>query len=239
MNNKNNTTIIILKYVGYVVAAIVLIFAIHTYGKLNNKHKLLLQEYAAATDSLRSVETKYGVLSMKYSGVLDKNDSILDKYGSYTGDIVMVDAVDIVYTDSFNLGWDLGVVDSTVTLNFSYEDSIRSMIGLTSFVVQGCDSFSIRDVQSVVLSDSIKFDIQGGYGQNDGLYERFYLIDDDRFVVNDINSRISSDIILDDKDDFRRLSLGIYCGVGVGYDVVSRRVGIGPQLGVGLSYRIF
>lgn len=230
------------KYIKHIVILVILAsvaFIVYKHIQhIQNEYKLLKQQYVASTDSLRTIDTKYGKLSMKYSNVLDKNDSIVNMFSSYKDDIVMLDAVDIVYTDSFGLDNDIDISDSLVNVNFSYEDSIRSMLGVTSFIIEGCDSFRISELNSIVLYDSIKFNIKGGYGETDGLYERFYLMENNRFHVKSVDSYVDPSFVVNN-DEFRRLSVNVYCGVGVGYDVISRKVGVGPQVGVGIGYRIW
>lgn len=227
------------------LACIWLLWRSNTVGDSNT---LLKQNLAAVSDSLRVQRIGNNVLSKKYSyqvkrigelrslnaelsNKLSSVESVLDSYDSYS-----VSAIDIVYNrDSATID-DIQVIDTDSVYTVILTDSSEYRYLVTEVLVDvkgsGC---TLGDVKGRIIKDSLLVSGVVGVGRNrEGLYEGFSV-----FREGDVSVKVIESVVRESRKNKRRLSVGVYCGVGAYYDPFANRSGVGVIGGVGVGYRIW
>ncbi len=229
------------KWLSAAVAVLLIILGISmtrscNLQRSNNNWK---HNYEVLQDSMEVVETRNGeVLYANGSLILEKKEleEALDISKNQIKDYEKALGSKLAYISKLEA--QLKVKD-TVTVKEIVHDTLTN-----SYLMSYCDDwlkfdekFSLQNPNNPVLevyNISMNIPLKVGLGDN---YTIFVQSDNPYFNITSIDGAVIDGGRFAKKQS--RWSLGVYAGVGVEYGLINKKIDIGPQIGVGLGFRIF
>ena len=222
------------KNIALIVLGIICIALLLSTTCANQKNRQYEESIEAYRDSIHTLHLSNGELLAYKKSFMDENKSLheylnmskkeykeLEKklkekidYISELESNIRVDSIviyDSVYIDS----------DSTLIIPFSYSDKWIALGGETTVFYFTCAETRI---------DSIKMDIPlvVGFDRNN----KFFAETENPYVnFTSINSAVSTK-----NNKPKRWNVGFQVGVGAQYDLIHKTLGVGPYVGLGISY---
>ena len=227
-----------------IVILSILLIAVFAYTvtavtRLNRKLDIEHQNYVAATDTIHDLTLRNGeMVNWTSSLIADKRareqelaDERLDrreierqlrsKIASLSKTIANFKMDTIVLIDTVTVE-----PDSSISTGFRYSDEWTALEG----------KIRIKNNLSETQITNLCVNVPITVGQTED-YQIFVHSLNPYVTITDIESSVSQSVVNDKA--FRRLSLGVYGGVGFGYDMITKTLGFGPQVGVGVNYRLW
>lgn len=197
------------------------------------------QNLAALTDTIHAFELKNGELVQWNQALVVDNSTLKDeleeeniskkeierelnsKIQRLTKIVSQFRADTIVVTDTVEI-----LRDGFAVAPFEYSDSFLDLSGKTLFQLDDLTSETTIDLLSVRVPLTIG------------------LTSDNKVFVNSTNPNARIELLESFSAESaecrqRRLGIGVYCGFGTTYGLVSKQIDFGPQAGVGVYWRLF
>jgi hypothetical protein len=210
------------------------------YNLMNKKLDTSEQNLIAYKGKMEQLELKNGeLITVRDSYIMDKNqleeelgvtkkevkdlEKKLESTLAYISNIESQVRIDTIETVRDSI---IYINDSDIDVKFNYSDEWLSFNGLTR-IRDTQSNTSLRDVNMKVpltigLTDNYKLFIQ-----SDNPYVNFTYMEG---AVMDGSNLIKKP---------RRFGLSVQGGMGVNYDLISKQLGVGPYLGLGIHWRIW
>ena len=230
------------KRITIVLAALLCIaiaFSAYRISDLKNDLVRANQNLSAVTDSVHELKTKNGeIIQWNQSLIVDKNTlqaqleqeelnrkeierKLRSKITSLTKIISEFSSDTIVLTDTVK------VIDDTTRLApFNYKDDWLTVSGKTLFS---------GSVSETTISD-LRVRVPILIGQTEDMKLFVHTPNPNVSIELMQNSLVNGTGTLEKKS---RISLGVYAGFGMQYGLIKKDLDLGPQIGIGVSYRIF
>ncbi len=230
------------KTITIVLAALLCIaisFSAYRISNLRDDLAKANQNLSAVTDSVHELKTKNGeILQWNQSLIIDKNTlqeqlaqeeldrkeiekKLRSKITSLTKIISEFSSDTIFVTDTVSV-----IDDSTRIAPFNYKDDWLTVSGRTLF--SGA-------VSETTISDlRVRVPILIGHTEDMKLF--VHTPNPNVSIELMQNSLVDNSGSLDKKS---RLSIGVYAGFGMQYGLINKDLDLGPQIGIGASYKIF
>ena len=214
-------------------------YAVTRIGSLNRQLDLSHQNLLAATDTIHEMELRNGeMLSWNASLIIDKKaieqqlaDERLDRkeierqlrsrISSLTKTIAEFKMDTIVLSDTVAM-----LADSSFITSFRYSDDWTLLEGSTRIYHQTAET------RITGLSVTVPITV----GQTED-YQLFVHSANPHVTIQMMQNSISSSSVNDKA--FRRLTLGVYAGMGFSYGTLTKAWDFGPQFGIGVNYRLW
>lgn len=230
------------KRITIVLAALLCIaiaFSAYRISDLKNDLVRANQNLSAVTDSVHELKTKNGeIIQWNQSLIVDKNTlqaqleqeelnrkeierKLRSKITSLTKIISEFSSDTIVLKDTVK------VIDDTTRLApFNYKDDWLTVSGKTLFS---------GSVSETTISD-LRVRVPILIGQTEDMKLFVHTPNPNVSIELMQNSLVDGTGTLEKKS---RISLGVYAGFGMQYGLINKDLDLGPQIGIGVSYRIF
>jgi hypothetical protein len=230
------------KRITIVLAALLCIaiaFSAYRISDLKNDLARANQNLSAVTDSVHELKTKNGeIIQWNQSLIVDKNTlqaqleqeelnrkeierKLRSKITSLTKIISEFSSDTIVLTDTVK------VIDDTTRLApFNYKDDWLTVSGKTLFS---------GSVSETTISD-LRVRVPILIGQTEDMKLFVHTPNPNVSIELMQNSLVDGTGTLEKKS---RISIGVYAGFGMQYGLIKKDLDLGPQIGIGVSYRIF
>lgn len=214
------------------IACLILIYQ-HTYENYNNAQ----HNYITMCDSMKVINTKYSGLvyennslitskkdlqeqldisKKEYKDLEKKLNSTIAYYSNLSG---KVEYDTIIMTDTV---WK---VDDITYVRFSYMDKWAVVDGVTRM-----------DTKPQTTINLLSIDVPLHVGLTND-YTIFVNSDNPYVTFTDIQGAVIDGSKLYPKQ--KRFGVGLHAGFGVQYNLLRHNIGIGPQVGIGINYKIF
>ena len=197
----------------------------------NQKNKVLTNNILSLRDSVEVIQLQNGnLLSEKQSLILDNqqlsdylelsNKEIRDLQKKLDSKLLYISELEgnvsvhtVVCHDS------VYITDSVHYVDFSYSDDWINLYGTTDLTIP------LTTIRDLSISTPLTVGITEDY--------KFFVTSPNPYLnITNINSAVVESKTTKPK----HWNLGIQVGVGVNYDLIKRQFGVGPYVGVGLSY---
>ena len=214
------------------ILVIICILLILSTNCSNHKNKVLTNNIQSLRDTVELIQLQNGnLLSEKQSLILDNQQlseylnlskqDIKDLQKKLDSKLLYISELEsnvsvhtVICHDS------VYIVDSVHYVDFSYSDNWIDLYGTTNLKIPQTtiNNLYINTPLTIGLTEDNKF---------------FVTTPNPYINITNINSAI-----VDTKKTTKpkRWNLGVQVGVGVNYDLIQRHLGVGPYVGVGLSY---
>lgn len=207
------------------------------YNKMNNKLDVSEQNLKAYKNQAKNLELENGELIRVRDSYILEIDQLQEEFNvskrevkdlqkKLNSSLAYISKMESnIRIDTINNVKDSIIyIDSTKTnIYFKYTDEWFSLEGLTKRNKFQYDT----ELYNINMKVPLKFGITDDYTmfiQSDNPYMEF----------GEINGAVIEGSKFLPKE--KRWSWGIHGGIGIGYDLITRRLGIGPYLGVGIQY---
>jgi len=253
LDSRTTTTIIVV-----VVMALFISWGINQYNNLKTEVNTSKPNVLALNDTLRVTKTKNGDLEYSKQILVAKNNKELKElnkelfeiYKKIDGKVhelsnIKVGVIhDTVIIDSTRL---VKLSDSIEAFKWSYNktydsENYRKLAGMTLFQLDTINNVIIP-LETKITTDEIKFNLVHGLRTTkDGKIEIFSTSRYPYLKVEDLNSTIidpATNPIIKKFNKPKRIGFGAYTGLGGTVNLSNSNVIVGPQIGVGLTYKLF
>lgn len=218
-----------------VVMGLIALWGILRSERLNRESKNWKHNYQVLQDSVRVINTKYGeVLYENNSLIIEKkelNDAlgiskkqVKDYEKKLNASLAYISKLEAALAVKDTIKITEVVKDSTGNYQLKYADKWLSF-GETLHVGEK----NWADVYD------IKMDVPLKVGLTDD-YKIFVTSPNPYFNVTSIDGAVIDGSKFAPKP--KRFSFGLYGGFGVGYGIVSKSIDVGPQIGVGVTFKL-
>ena len=217
------------------VFGLVIIILLMNTTCINRKNNNLANNIKALTDSMQIIEGKNGdLIYARQSLILEKNE--LENYLDISNKevkrlekeldskIALISKMQgMVVVDTLVMYDSIYIHEDTTIVQFNYKDNWLAMDGTTV----------ITNYKPKTVINSITSEVPLKIGMTDD-YKIFATTDNPYVKFTDIESSIISGSKLNEKK--KNWNVGLQVGFGGGFDLISKRVTVGPYIGAGISY---
>lgn len=229
---KNVSSIFILILVG------VILFLNYKYNTTSDQLSISQHNLAVSQDSLRSIQLKNNehVYTIN-SYILKKNE--LEKYLDVNNQTIkelekkLKSKVAYISNIKSNIIYDsivvkdtINMIDDMISYNIKYNDNWISLRGRSTIqdkiATTTIDTLSIPTPLQVGLTDNYQIWVKS---KNPYLH------------ITDIEGAVIQGSKLNQKQ--KKWGLGIQMGVGMQYGLMNKQIDFGPQIGIGINYKLF
>lgn len=227
-----------IKNIAIIVSGIVIIIFLIYIQNLKRDRDIIDHNYNTIKDSIEVISTKYdSVVWVKNSLILDKKDLIkeLDLSKKEIKALEKKLQSTIAYYSSIS-----GIIQhDTVTMHDTAWVEDKDINIISDYSDRWCDLSVYTIVNDTIATSTLerlKIDVPIQIGLTDD-YKIFVKSDNPYFNCTNIESAIIDDSNIHKKE--RRLSSGLHAGIGMQYNILNKNIGVGPQVGIGINYRLF
>ena len=253
LNSRIVTTILVLVVLFFLVS-----WGVNKYLEVKTDLRIAEQNKAALGDSLRVAKNKVGdlefskqiLVAKNAKDLKDLNESLANSIKEFNGKIheisnlvadIKSDTTTINNTKVIN--YTKGVRGLSWSLDTIYDaNNSRSLAGESRFSYDSItNTFTALDTK--ITRDNIKFSLtQGLRTTDDGKIEMFASSKYPGFNASELNTAIidpKTHPALKEFTTRKRLGLGIYTGFGSTVNLSDYSVSFGPQIGFGITYKLW
>jgi hypothetical protein len=253
LDSRIVTTVLVLVVLFFLVS-----WGVNKYLDLKADYRISQQNESALKDSLRVTENKVGDLVFSKQTLVAKNESDLKDLNANMAEIVKNFSGKIHELSNLvaEIDRDTVVIDNTKLIEFPNGDSgiawessetydaenSRDIAGVSKFNFDSITNL-ITPLETIITRDKIRFNVtQGLRTTDDDKVEMFASSNYPNFAATDLNSAIidpKTHPALKKFTKQKRFGLGVYTGFGGTINLSKSLVTFGPQVGLGITYRLW